>query len=74
VRSETHELQDAIAGFAIDQHQVWTEVTISMIRPVADQGLVVVLWSQYAIGSEHRDDGCEGLIKADAPLPAGFAL
>lgn len=59
MRAEAHELQYGGVRLPIDQHQVWLDVTIPVVFPVASQCVVTVFLSQWLVfcqGGDNRDE------------------
>lgn len=44
MRAEAHELQYLVIRLAVDQQQVGLDVTVSVVLPVAGQGVADGLW------------------------------
>ena len=57
VRSDADELQYRVVRLSIDQHQIWLDVAISVILPIASQRVVAVLLGQCLVIRQNRDDG-----------------
>jgi hypothetical protein len=56
VRTEPDQLQCFRIGFAIDQNQVWAEVAVAMIVPIARKGVVAkAIWK-----GKISDEECGG--------------
>lgn len=54
--TEAHKFQVVAVGFAVDQNQVWFDVTISMIGPLTDKRVIEFVRRQGLVGDEKIDN------------------
>ena len=52
MRAEPHEPKRILASFQIDQHEVWPDVAITVIGPIASQCVIAILRIKRGIGRE----------------------
>ena len=74
MRADAHELQRLFIGLPVDQYQVWLDVAISVILPVAGQCVIAVTWLQWMIAGQGFHNGHQFLIECGAVLALGLAL
>lgn len=67
--AESHKRQSVGGGFAVDQHQVGSQVTVPKSRQVSGQGVIAVLGRQCRVGEQQPQDGAEFVVK-DVPAAA----
>lgn len=74
VRAETHQLQCRIIRFAINQNQIGPNVTIPMVLPFANKGMVAMLRVQRPIVCEGFDDFRKVFCQKISVRAIGFAF
>ena len=74
MRTETHQVEGFRIRFAIDQHKVGSDVTVTMILPFPNQGMIVMTLRERLIGDEHGNHPDQVVIERLAMLALIFAL
>ncbi len=59
MRAKSNELQHSIIRFTVNQHQVWLDVAIPVILPIASQRVVALLLGQRLVVRQILNDGNE---------------
>src|SRR5581483_2058515 len=63
VRAKTHKLQGLVVGFAIDEHQIGSDVAVAAIVPGAAQWVIAKARRQGRILAKHLDDLTQQVIE-----------
>jgi hypothetical protein len=71
VRAEPDKLQTRIVRLAVDQDEVWPDVAVAMIVPLATERMIEIAARQWFVLRQHRDGFEQGGIEALA-VPCGF--
>jgi hypothetical protein len=74
VRTKSHELEGIGVGLAVNQNEVGLDVAISMVFPVAREGVVAIVLGQLKIPGKDFDDLREVGLQGSAVFSFGFAL
>lgn len=56
MRSEPQDLEAVGIGLLVDQHQIWSDVTLSTVAPLSVKGVVVSPCRQDFVVSQRLDD------------------
>lgn len=59
VRSNPDELQNIVTQFSVNQHQIWFDMAVPMVFPVACQCVITVPLGKRQIICQCRDDDSE---------------
>ena len=74
MRTQPHKSQNVGIGLLIDQNEVRLHMAVTVIFPVASQGVIAVTWLQRFINQQGRQHGVKVGLEC-APVPAfGLAL